>query len=848
MQTLESRNALFAAMKKGATVVTPNNRLSNQLLHEFFTQTKDDHGVCDKALCLPYLAFLRELFKKVRYLYATKAHPILLSAQQQRYLWRNILTQHQGACNDGLLTAVQDAWTRCQHWQIDNHNPAFAQTPQTRQFQQWWQQLQQQLNKLGALTEEQLVEYLLNYPALFNSTTASGQIIWVCFDDYTPQQRRLQQMMETAGCQQYHYDLTKTSYTAYQYAAKDSQDEYLNMIQWLKNKLAAGTPRIAVVVPDLQMQSKHLQRLLQRHIPANQFNISLGQPLIDYQLVAHALHWLELDQPTMSNHQARLLLHSPYLSGAQTEFLPRQDVMQQTNVLQDATVSREALIQALNQTAPKLAALLNNLSSYPEEATTIGWIHHFKTRLIDLGFPGESPLTSSAYQCFQRFMMLFDELLQLSVISPLMSKIQALTALRDLAKSTIFQAQKSTTPIQILGLLEASGCTFNSLWMSGLTDQCLPQKINLSAFIPIHLQREHQMPHAVAERELHFAKQLLQRLQRGCDDSVFSHPRLSGDIPNLPSPLIAHLPELEIHSAWIANHTASLVSREDNYLQPLTPTELVRGGTALLANQAKCPFRAFATHRLYAKPQPAISDGPDASERGQIIHRIMELLWQHLGCQQQLLSLSRHELHLQIESAIHQALTPFINEHSHSFSPLVQEIEVSRLHRLINACMEWEKQRPTFVVEATEQTFTIHLAGIDFHVRVDRLDKVASDKQWVIDYKSSLPINKPWNEERPEAPQLLLYALLDDNINALLFVQLKAGRVTCSGISEDNLPVKGLAGLKKDENWSDLRQQWQQQLTQLAHEFKTGYCPPQPNRPSTCQQCDFPNLCRVERS
>ena len=292
--------------------------------------------------------------------------------------------------------------------------------------------------------------------------------------------------------------------------------------------------------------------------------------------------------------------------------------------------------------------------------------------------------------------------------------------------------------------------------------------------------------------------------------------------------------------------TSCLISYNEHYTLPLTATEPVRGGTALLANQAKCPFRAFATHRLTASPGPAIADGPDASERGQMIHRIMELLWKQLGSQRNLLLLTPEELHQRIENAILQALTPLINEGRHSFPRLIQEVEISRLHRLVNASLNWDKQRPPFVVEAVEQTFTIQLAGIDFKVRVDRLDRVEADKQWVIDYKSSVPIIKPWNEERPEAPQLLLYALLDDSINALLFVQLKAGRMTCSGLSEDNLPIQGISTLKKGENWPDRRQLWHQQLTELANEFSTGHCPPQPNRPSTCQHCDFPNLCRIQ--
>ena len=139
------------------------------------------------------------------------------------------------------------------------------------------------------------------------------------------------------------------------------------------------------------------------------------------------------------------------------------------------------------------------------------------------------------------------------------------------------------------------------------------------------------------------------------------------------------------------------------------------------------------------------------------------------------------------------------------------------------------------------------MAGLDFKVRVDRLDQV-EDKKWVIDYKSSLPPNKPWNEDRPKEPQLLLYALLDEQINALLLMQLKTGKIVCSGLSEEKQDISGITSLKKEEQWSEYRSKWQQQLTLLAEEFAQGYCPPQPASLTLCKQCDFQSLCRFQNN
>ena len=836
---LDNRQDLFDAMTNGTTIITPNNRLSNQLLHDFFKREAGPNIACDKVSCVPYPSYLVSLFHKARHLYPNNHHPILLSAEQQRCLWKRIISQHQGFCHDGLLSEMHEAWVRCQLWEISSTEPGFAQTPQTELFQVLWQQFQEELDDRHALTQEQLCHYLLTIPELFNHTT-----LWASFDDYTPQQRSLQQTMITAGYPPIFYDLSRENIFTQLYPAKDRHDEYEQMIHFLKHQLTLGDKRIAVVIPELQTEFRSVERLLQRHIPSDQFNISLGQPLLDTPLVAQALDFLHLDH-SIDNRQARLLLQSPYLRGSRSEFHARSQLMQEDNLVQAHSFSLSYFIKAIKKEAPTLSCVLNNLTTYPKQASPSEWIMFFKHRLTELGFPGDYSLDSANYQYLQRFLTLLDAFMPLSVINPMMTKTDALNALVDLAKSTIFQVQTSTTPIQILGLLEASGCTFDSIWVCGLSDQCLPHKTNLSAFIPIDIQRDNQMPHAVASRELQFAQQLIQRLQQGCRKSVFSYPRLMGDVPNLPSPLIGNLPIYIPLQQAPSQLETYLTKQEETYDFPLRSHELVKGGTAILANQAKCPFRAFAKHRLHAKAAPVLAEGLSPIERGNLIHHIMDLLWQGLGTQEQLSALTTDALQQRINEAISLALNQLVKDREDSYPVLLQDIETARLQRLVHASLEWEKQREAFVIEAVEKEFTLKLAGIDFRVRVDRLDKLASGNKWVIDYKTKLPLNKPWNEERPEEPQLLLYALLDAEINTLLFVQLNAGRVLCSGLSEDTHAVRGMGTLRKDDSWSERQAQWREQLTELAQEFQDGHCPPTPYRTSTCQRCDFSNLCRI---
>lgn len=841
MQCLNNKNKLLELMAEGATLITPNNRLSNSLLQQYFSYCKSK--TVDKPRCMPYASILNQVYQQVIAQQADYQHPILLNASQCQHLWRNIIKQEPHITySEGLLSAVMEAWEHCQLWYINCQDPAFEYTPQTKQFQAWWQESNHRIQQSGLITEQQLVPYLIKTKQhLFSKT-----VVWVCFDDFNPQQIALQNYLDTQGTKQYHYDLAERTTRVEVFSAADNKQEYQQLIAWLQLKLAQPEKRIGVVIPDLQDQARYIERILTDNFDTSEFDISLGRKLDGFPLIAHALTWLNLDAKYITPHQAALLLQSPYIGFAKEEFLARSQYLQDSPLLQEQTISILNLNKDCALQLPKLGSLLDKIKPYPAKASPQTWVLLLQERLNAIGFPGDYGLNSENYQCFNRFSSLFDDFRQLSLISPQLSTQEALDAFNSLVTTTIFQAQKNSAPIQISGLLEASGCEFDSLWVMGLNDHCLPQKTRLSAFIPPQLQRDLFMPHCIPAKELQFAEQTLQRLRKGSQSLVFSYAKLIGDNPNLPCSLIDHFPHYQALTIDASSPDPQLlIHSEESYSLPLIATERFTGGTRLLANQAKCPFKAFAEHRLAAKPMLQTDDGLNNLEKGQVIHKVMEILWTHIKSQKQLMALDEETLDQLINTAILTALAPLKTLHPDSFPSLMQEVECTRLKRIVLECLDWEKQRSPFEVVALEEAYTINLSGLDFKVRIDRLDKIA-DKKWVIDYKSSLPTSKPWNEERPKEPQLLLYALLDEQINALILLQLKSGAINCNGISEEENNIKGLSTLKKGSDWQDYRNDWKEQLTLLADEFQQGHCPPTPSSVSLCQHCDFQNLCRFQ--
>lgn len=106
---------------------------------------------------------------------------------------------------------------------------------------------QHALQRLSAITEYQLADYLILQKANF-----SAPLVWACFDDFTPQQQALQHYSLHQGWEVYAYDLGKNQTNCFCFAAKDEAEELEQLSSWLKNRLTLGDQHIGVIVPDLE--------------------------------------------------------------------------------------------------------------------------------------------------------------------------------------------------------------------------------------------------------------------------------------------------------------------------------------------------------------------------------------------------------------------------------------------------------------------------------------------------------------------------------------------------------------------------------------------------------------------
>ncbi|QIB67435.1 PD-(D/E)XK nuclease family protein [Kineobactrum salinum] len=221
------------------------------------------------------------------------------------------------------------------------------------------------------------------------------------------------------------------------------------------------------------------------------------------------------------------------------------------------------------------------------------------------------------------------------LVAPLTYR-EALQLLRRCAAEKLFQPQTEDSNIQVLGPLEASGLRFDALWLCGMQASQWPAPARPQPFIPLSLQRRHEMPHAGAEREWAFADTLLRHYQRATPLLLASYSAQRDGVPELPSPLLAQFRTVAtsgppvLDPVWAARTAhGQLQLLDDRLAPPLHDTEraTLGGGSGLLEDQSHCPFRAFARHRLQLRPLPQPEPGLSAAERGTVLHAALYQLW-----------------------------------------------------------------------------------------------------------------------------------------------------------------------------------------------------------------------------
>ena len=611
------------------------------------------------------------------------------------------------------------------------------------------------------------------------------------------------------------------------------------------------------MIPDLSPLRLVVEKIFDEQFDDHTlYNISAGCVFSQYPIIHTALSALNLNSHQIEMLTASGLLRSPHLGLADSEMTQRATL--------DAALRRQGdyfltLGQLSSELCPGLAKHIQSFKALAcsKPQTLRLWAHTFSQQLNALGWPGERSLNQEEFQVVERFHDVLNEFAALDLHNKEINFQEALKNLQRLCDQTQFQAQTPDAPIQVLGLLEAAGLVFDELWVTGLHDETWPASASPDPFIPYALQREQSMPHANAERELIFSERMTKRFSESARQVIFSYPTQCDDRELRPSSLIQNvatlsLSDLElpapkniVHEMFI---TGDIETLEDNIAPVIRQDERIRGGTFIFKHQAACPFRAFAEFRLHADSIDEPTLGFDALERGMLVHSALDHAWNTLKDHKTLCGIEVEALSDVIGTAVEAAIGDCLG----CDTSRLQAIEKKRLEKLVFNWLQLEKARPPFKVLETESRLETELAGIKIKMQVDRIDELTTGEQVLIDYKTGFTKVTDWFEDRPNEPQLPLYAISSKStIQGIMFAQLKPNQMRFRGITAIETDFPDLISMEKfnyefaEDTWDGQVKSWENILTNLSKQFQKGRAEVDPKDDSSCDYCDLQALCRI---
>jgi probable DNA repair protein len=875
---------LFSKIQANTTILTPNRRLSATLLKKYNQeQCAKKHAVWERLDILPLTSWIERLWQTYC-AYHIEITPLTLTTQQEHVVWEDILNQFP--TNEALLqlsaTAelAKSAWSILKQWRVNPAHDSFALTEDSRAFQQWAIEFQKKCDKHHWLDIHSLFD-LVSEKIEKKQIKLPEQLILIGFTEYTPQQTYLFSLCSSQNTKiMYASDFSREqNQILKRIRFIDEETEINHMARWAKALFQQSSIHsIGCVIPHLEkIRDKILHTFTEVFSTEKTFtvdstllpfNISAGKTLATYPIIHTALQLLSLPIQTLSHDDMMYLLHSPFIGDAENERIQRAQFDQRLRQTNRIVRSLNSLLDTtihlnLSKSCPKLATRIETYINYFNERNNSyspsEWAPIFIELLTILGWPGERSVNSHEYQVIQRFLELLNEYQSLDSVLSVQTYQQALHYLNRLAVKIIFQIQTPDAPIQILGLLEAAEIPFDYLWVMGMDDTTWPPAAKPNPFIPQRLQKTLNMPHANAERELIYSRQLTQQLKQNTTHCIFSHAEKTADSELRPSSLITHIEEITAHEldlpeVTFAAHTI-FQSRDIEYLQdekasPLMENELMLGGVSIFKHQAACPFKAFSEIRLQAKKLESQKIGLRPEDRGTIVHKTLERVWQSLKNSENLNNMDSDELVMLIHQCSIEAIEKTTGKKVSDTRYFL--LECQRLENLITEWLNIEKTRPAFKVISQEKEQSATIGNIPVTLRIDRIDELADGSRLIIDYKTGKNNQiKYWFSDRPDEPQMPLYCLIDPNPTiGIAFAELHPDHLTFKGICKKDIDIPSITPIFKvnyaeNREWEQQIEHWQMILERLGHDFSQGKAEVNPKENETCQYCHLQPLCRV---
>lgn len=900
----------FAHFSSKDIVITPNRRISawlNRQLDSYKVQCNESETTWQSINIIPLSTWLDGLYEEARDIASVDTQwaslpvsmglaALVLSPTQEKAVWEQVIANQEkdwikpeGAAKQALQAwAVLNRWSRTEamsEWDINDN---------THLFQSWLADFKNRCNEKGWISQ---VESLAIIKDCIEAgiLTINGSLSFYGFDELEPAVKGILSAIEKKGGSYCHLAFENVSNTSVSRCYQDKDTEIEAALQWLVTSNAKKPKaNYCVVAPDIADDRALIERVCKRLLQPtnfvhpgentwrNRINVSAGSPLGSFGVVADAVLLLEMLCNPLVREGWGTLMRSPYWIAGSQRF-------SRCSQFSDTLVEAKAEKLSVESVTEKYQELFKSDNKSPEYASRHGegkdpllegleqaallsvsgkksfseWSTIMPQLLYKLGWPGKRSLSSQDYQLKEKFfeqihlLALFDE------VAPKVSLVQALRRLKTALSETMFQIKTEQAPMQVLGVLEASGLHFDGIWVLSSDDQHWPASPAPNPFISQHLQRAEGMPNASAEKELAYASFILNAFTKTSSSTIFSWHLLQGDSEFNISPLLAgypveDLPVEDLTPAFTDTHEGlldipldnPLVYKVDDIAGELPEGSKVKGGASIIKAQAQCPFRAFALYRLGAKSVDPMEEGLSPAERGELLHGCLENFWRVCVSSERLHQWieEKETLLKHIESSVSNAITSFC-ESTPGINEVFLTLEKTRLERLV---LYWlvnvEAERTSFIVTSLEQSETLPVKHLEVTVKADRIDLVEGQYTVIVDYKTGQKSRTAWKGERPDDPQLPLYAIKHrKDVDGVVFAVVKQGESAIKGEVDDAVTLlkgRGTKSIGHVEDWPKHMEGWDVVLSKLAEDFSAGVAKVDPKKATSCDYCELTPLCR----
>jgi probable DNA repair protein len=887
------KNALFERLGRGhaagLTVLTPNRRLSAALIRDFDSHQRA-RGLAswESADILLFSAFIERLYEDALYSELAASLPVVLSVAQEQALWEEAI----GASEAGktLLSApsaaveAREAWRIAHEWKLVQRLRDYPANDDAKAFADWAWRYEGMTRRDRTVDLARLPEILV--PHLRHAAIKKpGTLVAYGFDALKPQQADFLAALAAAGSEILACGPESRASEVRRVPFVSSRDEIRAAARWSRARLEANPgARIGIVVPDLARERRAVRRIFSqtmepgRALPGGErrplpFNISLGEPLVSYPLVAAAFLALDAANQEVEFLRASRLIRSPFIEGAESEAAKRARIDAGLRRVCGARTSLAHLRRAIARLTasdnpyrvPACPILSRRLAAAERFARdhlagsrrAADWSQAISELLGIFGFPGERALDSSEHQTLGKFHETLAGFAALDRVAGRMRFAEACARLRRIAAETLFQPEAPDVPVQVLGILEAAGMEFDHLWVTGLTDEAWPVRARANPLIPVALQRAAGVPESSSGLALELDRRITEGWLKAAGEVVLSHALREEDRELVASPLIRRVAESSPQDLELPGYDglrdairrSRREERSPDSRAPALPANAASsGGTSVFGDQAACPFRAFVLHRLDGEGLEVPPPGPDARDRGTLLHAMLAKVWTELESKERLDALSGRDLNALLAEAADAAIGRLNWSRPDALAGRFAALEKERLVQLGRAWLEKERRRPAFEVAEIEKKRAVSLGGVTVNAKLDRMDRLQGGAHAILDYKTGEANAGGWLDPRPEEPQLPLYAVTSGtDIAAVAFARVRAGeKKPFRGFARADGLIPGVS--TPGRPWDKLLADWRRELEALGREFASGEArvdPKDKRNLATCRYCDVKPLCRI---